>query len=143
MFDRTVTLYNFKKSDGKWYRTVFDKCTLTDTNSLSNTATGLQNGANLNIHFRCGKDKVMRNRGAKKTFYAPKEYQKLDNPFYAITFTEESDFIVIGETNEDAVPDDEYESGFYHYMNDNYDNVYMITNWAFYTLLPHFVVGGR
>lgn len=143
MFDRTVTLFNYRKKDGKWYSTVFRNCSLNTQNSLSKTTMGVTNASSMNINFRCDKEKNMRNEGVKKKFYTPKEYQELSSVSKAITFTPEVDFMIIGEVKVNGVSENDYESGFYHYMNDEYDEVYMVTNYALYTLLPHLSVGGK
>ncbi len=145
MFDRTITLYNFKKADGMWYGNVIEGCTLTSTDSLSNTARGMNNSGNLSIHIHCNSDKTLKNSsGALRRAVPPKEYQSLHSVVNEITFTPEVDFIVADRAmNELMVSDDSFENGFYNYMNQKYDDVYMITNATWYNLIPHFVLGGR
>lgn len=144
MFDRTVTLYNYRKSEHMWYATVVRNCSLTMTDSLSLSTSGAGNSSSANIVFHCDKDKNLSHVYAPTKVVLPKAYQNLPSAAGYATFTPESDFMVVDyEAEESSVDDLEYDSGFYHYMNDKYDNVYMITDYAFFNLLPHFNVGGR
>ena len=146
MFDRTVTLYNYHKSDGKWYGSIISGCSLTDTYSSSKSGYGVGNTGSANIHFHCSKNKVFRTSTGAKTYVDPLVYQgKAANAVSGfLTFTPEVDFVVIDESVVDTgISDSAYESGFYDFMNRKLDNVHMITNAAFYNLLPHFVVGTK
>ena len=46
-------------------------------------------------------------------------------------------------TSAEPIPEDDYDEGFYHAMNDANDGVYRITAAAWYDLLPHFEIDGR
>ena len=144
MFDRTVTLFNFHESDKKWYGSVIKKCSLADTYSSSKNGYGYNNAGSANIHFHCSKDKIFNTTRGTKMYLDPMEYQKKEFVGKYLTFNPERDFVVIDVEVEDAVVDDsDYENGFYDFMNRNLDNVHMITNAAWYNLLPHFVVGTK
>lgn len=145
MFDRTITLFNYRKEDATWYGTIINGCTLTATDSTSNTARGMSNSSNVNIHVHCNADKTLKTAsGGVKRYVSPKEFQRLYSVTDEFTFTPEVDFIVIDTAMVSlVVGDNDFENGFYHYMNHAYDNVFMITNAAWYNLIPHFVVGGR
>ena len=144
MFDRTVTLFNFHKSDRKWYSTVVKGCSLSDTYSSSKGGYGTANTGSANIHFHCSKSQVFRCGGKTKKYLDPMIYQKTENVGKYLTFTPEVDFVVIDEAVTDTgINDGDYENGFYHFMNEHLDNVHMITNSAWYNLLPHFVVGTK
>ena len=147
MFDRTVTLFNFLKSDGKWYSTVIKNCTLEDTESSSDSARGRNSTSNVRIHLHCNSQQVFKTTRGNIPYVPTKEYQNLtavSGRVKGLTFTPEVDFLVVGkEMKENAVLDDNYENGFYNYVNKTVDDVYMVTNSTWYSLLPHFVVGGR
>lgn len=79
-----------------------------------------------------------------RKYIGPKAYARLDNPVGYFTFKAEQDFIVEGNYSSDLPIDDgKYDEGLYHAMNDAQDGVYMITSAVFYSLLPHFEIGGR
>lgn len=79
-----------------------------------------------------------------RKYIGPKAYARLDDPRGYFTFKAETDFFVVGNySSADPVDDDEYDEGFYHAMNDAQDGVYMISSAVFYSLLPHFEIGGR
>ena len=147
MFDRTVTLFNYMKSTGKWYSTVIRNCTLEAEESSSDSTRGTNSTSNVRIHLHCDRNKVFQTERGAVPYVPTKDYQTLTpsgSSVYGLTFTPERDFLVVGkEMTVSAVPDADYESGFYHYVNDLEDDVYMITNATWYSLIPHFVVGGR
>lgn len=77
-------------------------------------------------------------------YIGPKAYAKLDNPHGYFTFKAETDFFVVGNySSEVPITDDDYDEGLYHAMNDAQDGVYMITSAAYFSLLPHFEIGGK
>lgn len=142
MFDRVITLYNFRKSNKTWYGTVISGCTLVATESSADSSRGTGSTSNVNIHVHCTINKKLRT--ANKTFVSPKEYQTLDSVDGSFTFTPEKDFMIVGKEMTDLVVNDEdFENGFYSFINHTVDDVYMVTNATWYSLLPHFVVGGR
>ena len=145
MFDRTITLYNYRKSERIWYGTVINGCTLVATESSSDSARGVGSTSSVNIHVHTKPDRtVLSASGGVKVVVPSKEYQSLATVVDEITFTPEVDFIVVDRAMENLVETDEdYENGFYHYVNNTIDNVFMVTNATWYNLIPHFVVGGR
>ena len=77
-------------------------------------------------------------------YTGPKAYAKLDNPQEFFTFKAETDFFVVGNHfSLEPISDDDYDEGLYHEMNNAQDGVYMINSAAFFSLLPHFEIGGR
>lgn len=81
---------------------------------------------------------------ADKQYAGPKAYAAIENPRNYFTFTPESDFFIVGNYYSDApISDADFEDGLYSAMNAAHDGVYMITSAAFYSLLPHFEIGGR
>lgn len=145
MFDRTITLYNYKRSEATWRGNVINGCTLVATESASDNTRGTGSTSNVNIHVHCNPDRTVKTQaGAVKRFIPPKEYQSLNAIVNEVTFTPEVDFIVVDRAMDELTVDDtNFENGFYHYMNNTYDNVFMVTNATWYNLIPHFVVGGR
>lgn len=79
-----------------------------------------------------------------KQYVGPKAYAAIENPRNYFTFTPESDFFIVGNYySQEPVADAEFEDGLYSAMNAAHDGVYMVSSMAFYSLLPHFEIGGR
>lgn len=77
-------------------------------------------------------------------YIGPKAYANLDDPNGYFTFKAETDFFVVGNySSDEPINDDDYDEGLYHAMNDAQDGVYMITSAVYFSLLPHFEIGGR
>ena len=145
MFRNTITLFNYHNATGLWYPTVFKGVDLGINTASNSTKDGKNSNDTVSIIIPCTKDKVFITAdGTKKSYTEAKVYAKCDNPAVYITFKPECDFIYNGEwTDIEPVNDEDYESSFYHSMNEEYDGVYMISSAAFYGLLPHFEIGGR
>ena len=144
MFDRTVSVFNYHKADGKWYVSVIKGCSLVDTYSSSRGGYGVGNTGSANIHFHCSKNQVFKIGSIRKKYVDPLTYQGKDDVSKVLTFTPEKDFVAVDVAIEDKViSDSDYENGLYDFMNKNLDSVHMITNAAWYNLLPHFVVGTK
>lgn len=140
MYDKTITVFNYHKKSGKWFPTVISNVNLLVNDSRSLTSNGINNANSTEIIVNCLPDKTIN----RKKYLSPKQFAKCDEPDRYITFTPESDFFYDGawEDNGDIV-DDDYDEGFYHAMNDEYDEVHMITYATFFSLLPHFEIGGK
>lgn len=79
-----------------------------------------------------------------RKYVGPKAYGRLDDLSGFFTFCPEVDFMVAGNlSSADPIRDDDYDEGLYHAMNEEQDEVYMITSAAFYGLIPHFEIGGK
>lgn len=85
---------------------------------------------------------------AGKLYLPPKEWEMQTNDMLATSITFASgqnfDFFWRGEwPDETPISDDDYLDGFYNYMNSRHDDVYAITQHAWYSLIPHFEIGGK
>lgn len=145
MYNSTITLFNYHKSTDRWYPTVLTGVDLIGNKASTATREGTNNGDSVDIIIHCDKNRVVKTlQGAAKCYTEAKKYASCETPANCITFVPEQDFIFEGEWPDlSAVDDCDYESGFYHEMNDSYDGVYLITSAVFYDLLPHFEIGGR
>ena len=142
MHDTTVTLFN--KAAGKWYPTEFHNVTLTEANANTPTPdAGIKNADAVEILIRTAADKSSTENGVTVRYVPPKEYAALENPVGYFTFTPEQDFFYVGFVMAASYSDDDYDEGLYHHMNKTYDGVYMIQSATFYSLIPHFEIGGR
>lgn len=144
MYQSTVTIFNFHAASGLWYPSVIHDVDLIASKSSAATAEGRNNADTVEVIVHCSADRSITTTEGLKSYTWPKEYAKCNNPTERITFTPEHDFIYDGEWPE-LVPisDDQYDSGLYHAMNDEYDGIYMINSAVFYGLIPHFEIGGR
>ena len=95
--------------------------------------------------IRTAADKSNTENSVTVRYAAPKEYAALENPVGYFTFTPEQDFFYVGSVMAASYPEDDYDddNGFYHHMNKTHDGVYMIQSSTFYSLIPHFEIGGR
>ena len=99
----------------------------------------------MSVIIHCTADKTFTTAdGTEKSYTGAKAYAKCENPTACITFKPECDFIYEGAWPDlEPLREEDYESGLYHALNDEYDGVYMISSAAYYGLLPHFEIGGR
>lgn len=151
MYKDTVTLFNrYTTKDRKiiWYPTVLHGVNL-NVNKASIVAkygSNSKDNAVLNVKYHSGDNTVM---VEDKRYQLPKEWSKQSEDALAesLTFatdTQEFDFFYEGEwEGEELIMDEEYTSGFYSYMNNNYDNVFAITSVSKYNVIPHFEVVGK
>ncbi len=147
IYKQTVTLFNrFKKEDAiYWYPTVLENVHLIIDRSILIATYGEHCSDNARLHVRYlpdGNDAII---GDKK-YRLPKEFAREGDPGSDITFAfgDDFDFIMEGEFGSTVpVPDADYRSGFFNYMNRTYDNVFAITSVSKFNLLPHFEIGAR
>lgn len=144
MYHNTITLFNFHKSTGKWYPSVISGVDLIGNKASTATKEGVNNGDTVDILIHCTREKVFTTSAGAKSYTGAKAYAQCNTPAACITFTPEQDFIYEGAWSDlTPVIDDDYESGFYQFMNDTYDGVYRVKSAVYYDLLPHFEIGGR
>lgn len=140
MYDRTITLFNFRKADNSWRTILFEGVNVIELGASTATTQGTDNGDAAEIILHCTPD--MKAGGYQ--YVPPKAYQALDDVSKHFTLTPQVDFIAIGDnTSETPVPEDDYDEGLYHAMNEANDGVYMINTATWFSLLPHFEIGGR
>lgn len=145
MFQNTITLFNYHEATKLWYPTVFKGVDLGASNASRSTKDGKNSNDTVSILINCTVDKMLKAAdGTEKSYTGAKAYAKCGNPAACFTFKPECDFIYEGEWPDlEPASEEDYESGFYHAMNEENDGVYMISSVAFYELLPHFEIGGR
>lgn len=146
----TITVFNFHEGTGAWHTTVFSGVSLYETESANAThGNGRVNAATVEAIIDTGVDgnwpPAYRESGAatEKKYIGPKAYAKLESPDGFFTFKPERDFFVKGDHASAPIADEDYDQGLYHHMNDELDDVHMIVSAIFYSLLPHFEIGGR
>ena len=98
------------------------------------------NGDTVKMLIQSDKEQQIRTTDGLKRYAQPNMFKGSDE----ITFNLAKDFFYVGDWNDvKTVSDSDYENGLYNAMNDAYDVVYLISSCAFYSLLPHFEIGGR
>lgn len=148
MYSDTVTIFNRYESrlGDMWYPTV-----LHDVNVMSDRSAIVQkygeeskDNAVLNVQYSTEQDDI---KIAGKSYLTPKAWDRQTNDLLpeTITFTpgEKFDFFFVGEWPEDPIADDDYDNGFYDYMNGTYDGVYAVTSVAKLGVIPHFEITGK
>lgn len=149
MYSDTVTIFNRYESrlGDMWYPTV-----LHGVNVMSDRAAIVQkygeesqDNAVINVHYQMVDDKVFVDG---KEYLTPKAWDKQTNDKLpeTITFTpgEKFDFVYMGAFfSEDPISDDEYENGFYDYINSEFDGVFAITSVSKLNAIPHFEITGK
>lgn len=148
MYSDTVTIFNRYESrlGDMWYPTV-----LHDVNVMADRSAIVQkygeeskDNAVLNVQYNTEQNDI---KIAGKIYLTPKAWDRQTNDLLpeTITFTpgEKFDFFFLGEWPEDPVADDDYENGFYDYMNSAYDGVYAVTSVSKLGVIPHFEITGK
>lgn len=144
MYTDTVTLFNRvpggRGEPDTWIPTVIKCVNLTIDRAviLSKYGPDCKDKAVLNIRYttESGCATVAGKRWAK-----PMEWNRSAD---ALTLYPGKDFFWAGEWLDGAVSDADYGTeGFYGYMNRTRDNVFLISSFAQYRVIPHFEVMGR
>ena len=141
MFTDVVTVFNFHKATGKWYPTVFKDVELQVDTASDVVTPGKTNNSDIaTLLINTKRDKSV----GSKTYLGPKAFAQCPDPEAHFTFLSERDFFIEGEwPNLEPVLDEDYDSGFYHEVNEAHDGVYAVKSAAFLGLIPHFEIGGR
>ena len=78
-----------------------------------------------------------------RQYIGPKSYEVLESTRGYFTFRPGKDFFVVGNySSVEPINDDDYDDGLYSVMNEAQDGVYMLTSATYFSLLPHFEIGG-
>ena len=151
IYTQTITLFNrhHETVNGVeklyWYPTVIPSVHLVANRAKIISMYGEMSTDNVLLHIRylpSGADAVIEG----KTYIKPIVYAATQDVSSYITFNmgDNFDFFIEGEWDgEDRIDDDAYQSGFFDYMNHNFDHVWAVTNCTQYFLLPHFELTGR
>lgn len=143
MYQDTITIFNKKKAADRaqgsvWYPTVIKGVNLNVDRAAIVAQYGpeSQDNAVLNVRYQRDGDVIL---VGGKPWMAPKEWDGTED---SMTFAV-GDFFWVGEWG-DSIPEDvNYTDGFYGYMNSTYDDVFMVTAVAKFSLIPHFEIAGK
>ena len=140
MYDCTITLFNYHANTKKWYTTVFDGVDLLAVDAKQATRQGETNGSSVDLLINVMPDKSYKG----KQYMGPKAYAATGTPADCFTFNSDTDFFMEGDySTAEPVSEDDFESGYYHEMNNAHDGVHMVVSAAYFPLIPHFEIGGR
>lgn len=144
MYIDTVTLFNRFSDAGKtfWRATVLRHVDFNSDRAKIRATYGEQSGDNAMLHIVYSGQ----NRVQNALFVLPKDYMKLTDTSGYITFQtgDRFDFFMNGVWNGDeVVADADYTKGFFDYMKKNFDEVFAVTGYAKYSVIPHFEVTGK
>lgn len=148
MYSDTVTIFNRYRSrlGDMWYPTILRNVNINSDKANIRTNYGEQSQDNivLNVQYELADgNKVV----AGKRYLLPKEWDAQTNDVLAETITFNSgqgfDFFLIGEYEEDVIDDNDYIDGFFNYMNDKFDNVFVVTSVSEFSVIPHLEITGR
>lgn len=142
MYDTTLTLFNYHKATNLWYTTVFHGADVIATHGADSSVQGIQNKDAVDIIIRTNALQIAVTPTGAKQYLRPKEYAVCGTPENSFTFTPQTDFIVVGDCGVKEPLEEGEDCGLYHRMNDTHDEVYLIQTAAYYSLLPHFEIGG-
>lgn len=148
LYKDTITLFNrYITKDRKviWYPTILHGVNLNidKASIIAKYGTESQDNAVLNAKYHVSDGAIM---VSDKQWLLPKEWKKQieETLSETLTFTagtQEFDFFYVGEwQSEEPIADGDYANGFYSYVNKTYDEVFIITSVAKYSVIPHFEV---
>lgn len=148
MYHDTVTIFTRNRSrlGDMWYPTILHDVNVnTDrANIVSRYGEQAADSAVLNVMYE-EFDGQKRIEG--KRFLKPKEWdaQVNDDIADSITFHtgEDFDIFYLGIFSSEPIADDDYDEGFYDFMQANFDDVYAITGYSEFSVIPHFEIIGR
>uniref|UniRef100_UPI0015D51338 hypothetical protein n=1 Tax=Enterocloster aldenensis TaxID=358742 RepID=UPI0015D51338 len=153
IYKATITVFNYYESSTAqiWYpHTLKNVDLVTDRGALIKKY-GVDSADNAELHIaytEMGMQKIITNATGKEIIWLPpKAWAKQVNDELAdsITFSPSTDFFWNGEwTGVNPVNDEDYRDGFYAYMNNRYDFVYLVSSVGGpYSVIPHFEILGK
>ena len=144
MFNDIVTVFNYHERSKRWYPTVIFNAYIGQSTAGTKSNYSSKDIDDVMLIINCTSDQKIATSTGLKKYISPKEYSNTDHPESCVTFCPAVDFIINGEYSDLRIfTDEDYESGFYHEMNEEFDNVHLINSAAFYKVIPHFEIGGN
>ena len=144
LFQDVITVFNYHKASGLWYPTVITNAHVLAVKASTHSTDGFNNADVVDLHITSNSAQNVETPDGSRSYIAPKDYAITPVPTEFITFTPEHDFFYVGRWDDlTPVDDDDYDEGFYHAMNKEHDGVYLISSAAYFSLIPHFELGGR
>lgn len=149
MYTDTITVFNklSVKKQVFWYPTVIRNVELQITAGRNRNSTGLENADSSKV-FICytgsnGKIMVKTSDEQEKEYQKPKAWKRCTGKNQVFTFQEGIDFFIQGEYPEEVIEESEYEDGFFNYMTEQYDDIFLVNKVDVYKTIPHLEIGGK
>ena len=152
MYKDTITLFIRQEGDegDTWHPTIIPNVHLNMDRAAIMAKYGAEAADSAELHLRYTQEGNEK-RIAEKVWKPPKEWEKLLDKTGAITFTpgDRFDFFWLGNWDREApVHDSDFTvisfTGFYNFMNRNFDHVFAITSVGGpYSVIPHFEILGK
>jgi len=136
MYDKKLTL--FCEHNHKWIPTTFNRCEIYTVVAENLTVNGVNNVGNIKMLIQADSDKTIDG----KQYIGVAEYNSKEDVSNFFTFAPERDFVIEGSWEGGEGDDEDYDVGFYQYMNETRD-AHMVTSAAWFGLIPHFEVMGK
>lgn len=142
MFDKTITVFNFRADLGKWFVSVIENADIVAERSENATQHGEQNANGVEILVQSDAEGNVETTEGVKSYVKPKFFGNLDTPESYITFQPLVDFIYEGAYDKTSpiIDADCDEIGLYHKLNSELDGVHQVVSCTRYTLIPHLEV---
>lgn len=154
MYNDTVTIFNHIESTESliWYPHVISGVNLNTDKGwmLKKYGADCVDNAQLHIAYTImdGVKVIKNSSGQLLPWLSPKEWKRQNGDLLnaSITF-EPGNFFWNGVWTGGIVSDEEYQDrrneGFYSYMNNEHDNVYLISSVSSFSVIPHFEILAR
>lgn len=146
----SCTIFNrYDLSDGTimYYATIIQNCHFIVDKAAAQAKTGLEDADELFVSFDYQTDSSGTVLVDGKPYLGAKSWSRLVNddlPNY-VTMREGNDIVMRGEWDgEQTISSSDYgRNGFYDWLRNSRDDVYLISSVGKYDLIPHFEIGGR
>lgn len=151
MYNATVTIFNLYESRtaAMWYPHVLSGVDLITDKGQLLKKYGPDNTDNAELHIvyeQKDEKRIIRDASGKELpWLPPKAWKSQVNDLLddSVTFGPD-DFFMEGEWTDGIVDEENYTSGFYDFMNNQYDFVFLISSVGGpYSVIPHFEILGK
>ncbi len=136
MYIDTVTLFN--RYDGKWYPHVLRNVDLNADKAAILERYGDSCNDRATLHIKHVNGKIGGLSVVKQEDYTG----DADTMTFAVD-GENFSFFINGSYATDIIDDDDYTDGFFNYMNETNSEVYRVSSYARYSVIPHYEVMGK
>lgn len=142
MFDKTITVFNYRADLGKWFVSVIENADVVVARSENATQHGETNANGVDILIQSDAEGNIETAEGVKSYIKPKAFSNIEYPENHITFQPMTDFVYEGVYGENG-PISEAgggDLGLYHKLNNELDGVHLVVSCTRYTLIPHLEV---
>ena len=140
MYIDTITLFNYH--NGEWYPTVLNNVDLNADKAaiLARYGASSSDRAKLHVAYRISNGEI---KIGNYTYVRPENYNGESGTITFADGLEFSFFSSFAWDGEAVISDNDYEQGFYNYLNSLSGEVYAVSSVAMYSVIPHFEIMGK